>query len=151
MKLFVSNKQITEKMECKEVKSQLIFEIEESLSINEFRLLHDHLNDCPTCAAEYQFLKATFSTLDTTKKIEVKPYLYTRIKSRMKRNSVSPQKWVLNPIAIASVLVVGLLIGATLSKVTQSTIQKNISSDYDVAALFNDVNLETTEFHLLND
>ncbi len=129
----------------------MIFDLEKSLSGDKSQLLNKHINDCPSCAAEYEFLKATFASLDTVKSVQVKPYLFTRIKSRMQKNRVLSQKWVLNPLAIASVLVVGLLIGTMLSKVTKNTIQNNVTADYDVAALFNDANLETAEFYLLND
>ena len=84
------------------------------------------------------------------KELEVRPFLYTRIQSKLDEPVVSKKQWVLAPILMTAIVVLGLFIGTVIG---QKTVSPKLANDttYELAYLFNDTQLESLEYKLLND
>lgn len=138
-------------MNCKDVEKKLIFFLEVELQEQEQQQVSEHIGHCEGCAAKLQYLKESFQIVEAEKAIEVKPFLYTRILARMEPRQQTIRRWVLAPLAVASVLVVGLLIGSVAGRLTIQQGTTLFQSDHNVSYLFNDADLESTELRLLNN
>jgi anti-sigma factor RsiW len=138
-------------MECKIVENKLVFYLDGDLPEDENQKVSQHLEGCSQCAAKLQYLKETFQWIETEKMIDVKPFLYTRIKTRMEHKNVAVRQWVLAPIAIASVLVVGLFVGTLVGKTTIRQTLASATPEYEVAFLFNDDQMENMAYKLINN
>jgi len=138
-------------MKCKDVEKKLIFLLEGGLLEQEQQLISKHIGHCESCAAKLEYLKESFQIVEAEKSVEVKPFLYTRIQARKESRQKTVRQWVLAPLAVASVLVVGLLIGSVAGRVTINQGSALVQSDHNIAYLFNDAALESTEMRLLNN
>jgi predicted anti-sigma-YlaC factor YlaD len=146
----VSYGQKPEKMECKSVENKLIFYLEGELTDNENRWVTEHLEHCSECSAKLSYLKEALQVMQNERQMEPKPFMYTRINARMERNTKTVRRWIISPLAIASVLVVGLVIGTLVGKLTVTSPSGFEVENYDVASIFDDTKIETAEFRYLN-
>jgi anti-sigma factor RsiW len=137
-------------MKCKSIEKKLVYYLEGGLSDAERQFFSHHIELCTDCAAKAEYLKSSFQWLETEKKTEVKPFLYTRIKARMATDNRKVYQWAFAPLAFASVLVVGLIVGTLVAQVTiqPTTVQ---SQELTVAQLFDDTQIETMELSLLEN
>jgi hypothetical protein len=136
-------------MTCNSIEKKLVFYLEGSLSDVEQQSVSQHIELCADCAAKVEYLRGSFQWLETEKTTEIKPFLYTRIKARMESENRRVYRWAFAPLAFASVLVVGLVVGTLVARVTiQPTVQ---SQEFTVAQLFDDTQIETMELDLLEN
>ena len=137
-------------MDCKNIENQLLFYIEGELPQEEQNTIEKHLAHCSSCMGKYEFLKTSLQVIESEKKQEVKPFLYTRIQSKLEASVARQQRWVWTPVLATAVLVFGLVIGTFVGKMTMAP-RISADSNYEVAYLFNDTQLESLEYKLLND
>ena len=139
-------------MKCKDVEKVLIFYLDGELPEEKRLLVLQHINQCAGCAAKLHFLEESFQVIDSEKLVEVNPFLYTRIKARMEKQPEPViRRWVLVPLAAVSVLAAGLFMGVLVGKLTQSQPRLPSSAGYQVSALFDDTQMESTAYKLMND
>ncbi len=139
-------------MKCNQIERKLFFYLEDSLSDNMKNEISNHLIYCPDCKAKLIFIQNSLQIIENERSIEVTPFLYTRITARMdkKKSIVLPQRFMI-PFAAASVLTLGLFIGAILGNITTQQSENIVPTEYSVETLFNDSELELTENLLLNE
>lgn len=138
-------------MDCKAIEKKLIFYLEGEITDEESKIISNHLEVCNLCAAKIQYLKESFQVIETEKSTEVKPFLYTRIQSRMLPKENTVRRWILAPMAIASVLTIGVIVGTMVGKMTINQSNSSAQIERDVAYLFNDAGIESVEIRLLID
>lgn len=138
-------------MNCKSIDKKMVFYLEGGLSVAEQQIVSQHIAHCADCAAKLEYLRTSFQLLETVKTTEVKPFLFTRIKARMETRHQTVRRWVLAPLAVASVLAVGLVFGVVIGKMTLTPSLSTTVVDYNVADLFNDAQMESSAYKLLND
>lgn len=138
-------------MKCKSIDKKLVLYLEGGLSDAEHQIVSQHIALCADCAAKVNYLRTSFQWLETVKATEVKPFLFTRIQARMESRNQTVRRWTLAPLAVASVLFVGLLIGSVAGRFTIQQGTTLVPFDHSVAYLFNDADLESTELKLLNN
>lgn len=137
-------------MECKAIEKKLLFYIEGELNDKDEIEVESHLLTCTTCKSKYNFIKGSMLLIESEKKMEINPFLYTRIQGKLDAPVVSRRQRVFVPVLMTSVLVVGLFIGTLIGQITVSPKLSN-ETNYEVAYLFNDTQLEGLEYKLLND
>lgn len=139
-------------MKCSAVEKKLIFYLEGDLPEQEKTEVACHLEGCSACTDKLHHLKFSMQTLESTKAFEPKPYLYTRIQARMDQKPKTLQNWVLAPLAIASVLTLGLFLGTLIGRSTYYPAQaNNQEQSYELADFFNETGFELVEAKLLNE
>ncbi|MFA5301603.1 MAG: zf-HC2 domain-containing protein [Bacteroidales bacterium] len=136
-------------MDCKSTEKKLIFFIENSLNQEESVLVATHLEQCPECRAKLEFLKEILAHADIEKAIEVKPFLFTRIQSRLEQAEKHKTKRILQPLAISIALVIGIFSGILLGQITMTP--KTTDPEREIAYLFQDDQIENMESLLLED
>ncbi len=136
-------------MDCKSTEKKLIFFIENSLPKEDAVLVADHLEQCSDCKAKMEFLKKTLAWLNAEKALQVKPFLFTRIKGRMQPAQVPGKFRVLKPLAIGTALIIGLFTGLLLGQLTKTPDYSG--TETEIAVLFQDDQIESIETLLLED
>ena len=137
-------------MNCKTIDQKLIFYFEGELSAQENKLIEQHIENCSSCAAKLEYLRETLSILNTEKEAEVKPFLYTRIQGKMTVHPKVTKQWALASIMVTSVLFIGLFFGSMVGKLSIPT-EYSSNDNYTVSYLFDDMQMESMEYKLLND
>ncbi|MBN2544093.1 zf-HC2 domain-containing protein [bacterium] len=107
-------------MRCKDAKKRFIALIENKLSSNEKNRLEEHLKVCNECSQLFEKVNSTWAGFNGSEQIKPSPYLWTRLEQRIieydeKRNSIFdwlrlPGRW-LQPVAAATLIVIGIVIG----------------------------------------
>jgi hypothetical protein len=109
-----------ENMNCKQVENNLLFFIDNELSIEMTNSFELHIAECKHCKQLYDNVKASLQIINTEKTLDDDFYFYTRLKQRMenkKNNSGIVNflpKSVLQPIAIVCLLVIGVFAGVNI-------------------------------------
>jgi predicted anti-sigma-YlaC factor YlaD len=107
-------------MTCKEVKKNLIFYHYGEIDKQKAKEIKEHLQNCKSCAAEYQKLQLALNYMDAEAKTQANPFIWTRIKARLEQaEQYQPlPKWVrvLQPVLLVILVVVGLFLGIQLGK-----------------------------------
>ncbi|MGQ8335284.1 anti-sigma factor family protein [Sunxiuqinia sp. A32] len=70
-------------MKHKEVKNQLVYYLEGSLSASQIVNIDLHLKDCEGCRFYLQELEKDFTVMLSEKEVENDPYFFTRLKAKM--------------------------------------------------------------------
>jgi predicted anti-sigma-YlaC factor YlaD len=136
-------------MDCKSIEKKLIFYLEGDLPDEENKIISSHIKGCNQCAAKLQYIQESIQTIELEKSTVPKPFLFTRIQARMQSKENKIRRLILAPLAIASILTIGLFVGTLVGK---STINQWIShEEHNIAYLFNDEQIENMEISLLNN
>ena len=69
-------------MDCKNIKTKLIFLAERSLPPDEEKQLLLHLENCSSCREQYEYLKGFEQVIVKEKYSEPGPYFYSKLKAR---------------------------------------------------------------------
>ena len=138
-------------MECRKFENKLIHYLEGSLTSEEMNATRQHLEVCSSCSEKLEYLKVHANVMEEYKTTEVKPFLYTRIHAKLDSEVIPAQRRILVPLFAVSVLTLGLFFGSLLGKYTMAPVNDQIAADYEVAYLFNEMNLESAEYRLLNE
>ncbi len=135
-------------MKCKTIEKKLVFFIENKLEENEAQLVADHLNECASCASKAEYLRSFWVDLEAEKTVQTKPFFYTRVLARMNQPAETKIRWVFASASLAAILVLGLLAGNWFA---QSTANAPQTTEWTVAQLFDDTQLETIESFLIEE
>lgn len=104
-------------MICKEVHKKMNSYLMLELSKDQLKAFELHLKDCASCNRLISELKSTMSLVDHTEKLKADPFMFTRIQAQIEnRNTETTKSWkkILQPIAIAMIMSVGLFSGISL-------------------------------------
>jgi anti-sigma factor RsiW len=137
-------------MNCKEIEHQLIFLIDGELPEKLTRELTDHIQVCKACEAKYHYLKEALSGVNEIKNEKPRAFFYTRLIGRMEGSERKVRQLQWAPLSIASILVIGLLAGTLIGKLTVPELSQAPSA-YTLSDMFNEVRLESMELIILNN
>jgi hypothetical protein len=142
-------------MNCSDVQNKLIFYSEGSLNPYEWETIHAHISTCAECKLLSVKLDQSISIIENQKKAEVKPYLYTRVDTKINKidqHTRTVYRRVLQPIIVTGIVVIalfaGILFGEAYPSDTNTTATTSISSE---SYYWNDAKEETVELALLNE
>ncbi len=144
-------------MKCQQIQNRLLFFIEGSLSEKETADVSSHIQSCSECKSIYIELKATLGVIETEKKPEVNPFLFTRIQQQIEnKQSIEKRKVniarILQPFVIAVFLLFGILAGFLMGTEFYYPQDDSISeSNNNEAYYINDFQQERIETFLLSD
>lgn len=139
-------------MNCKQIERKLIFYLEDNLPDNIKSEISNHINTCSECKRKLDYIQDSLQILEGEKLSVVKPFLYSRIIERVndKKSYRLPQRFLI-PLAVASILTIGLFIGSLLGNITARQSESLVLTEFSVETLFNDSELEIAENILLNE
>jgi anti-sigma factor RsiW len=136
-------------MDCKKIEHKIGAYISGTLDKNEHMQVEGHISQCPDCIKLYNFMKETMGLIDIEKNTAPKPFLYTRIQARQAAYRPTPTNWRTATVFATLVLVIGIVIGTAIGRATIPANEQD--TQYTVAYLFDDTNIESLEKTLLND
>lgn len=146
-------------MKCKTVHKKLIFYINKEINNTENEEIKTHLQNCENCFDLYTELEATLNLIKKKKTLEPNPFLYTRIKQKLKdiesekkRVIFNPvYKKVLQPVLLSFFLAASLFSGIKLGNIYEIKQQEQLSVSQTTEFYFNDLEQERSEVLLLNE
>ena len=141
-------------MNCKEVHTNLIFYLEQTLHPDKMHEIEEHLAQCPACQAELDFLASTLAIIDQEKSPQVNPFLATRIIGRIEDNHLpfSLPRWkrVVQPLVFTMLFVVAMWFGINLGASFLVEEEVVMLSDM-VDPYLHEMNDEAIELFLINN
>jgi predicted anti-sigma-YlaC factor YlaD len=98
-------------MNCKKAARWISRDLDQDLKAEEQQALWDHLKECPHCRQKQEEYQGIFGLLGDQKFPEPKPYFWTRLKPKLKRDRSHEswlfwKKWGLRAIPISLLLLV---------------------------------------------
>jgi hypothetical protein len=115
----VSKVKRRKQMKCTRPVSDLIFYAEGTLNTEKIPEIELHLSDCTMCKEFLESVKTALSYIESDKVIEVNPYFYTRVESRMQSMvthvPVSFKRFIPALVA-ATIFIGGVLTGINIGK-----------------------------------
>ncbi len=114
-------------MNCKDIENKLIFYIEKTLSDNEMSAIAEHLEHCKNCKAKFDFLSENLSIIETEKQQKANPFIGNIITSKIRHQTGKTAQIIriLQPVAVAAMLVFAILLGQLTGKLYNSTKNNN--------------------------
>lgn len=145
-------------MNCKQVHKKFIFYIEGDLSKQEEHEIKKHVESCSQCSRLLNQLQETMNTI-SQQPIESNPFLLTRVMQQIENREQkkgmlwanSLQQQILQPAAIAIVLIIGAWIGIMLGGDMQTQEQLTSVDEIKEEIYFDDLQYETIENFLLDE
>ena len=134
-----------------EIRTNLIFFLEKSLSDQEMETIQLHLDGCDDCRLVYEELRADMEILSADTVNELNPYFYTRLKAKMEKPvgvSRFSYRSLLQPALFSLLLLVGI---AVCVKMGGTMASLNHVEEKSVSVLFelDEMNNEPIEQFLL--
>ena len=141
------------KMETKCIQKDLIFYLDNELSVERRTAVEKHLSACADCRGFLAFLQDGMQIIEKEKNPEVSPFFYTRLSTRLEEKP-EPQvqsQWVrlAQPAFFSLMLLAGIYGGLKLGS-NASTIKVNQPATSSVQML-NDFAAEPIESFLLDE
>ena len=139
------------KNEC--IHNDLIFYIDNELSVEKRTVVEKHLEECADCRSFLAFLHDGMQVIEKEKNLEVSPFFYTRLSARLEEK---PQyqvqnQWVrlVQPVLFSLLLVAGIYGGLKLgSNASSSKSDQHATSGIQ---MLNDFDSEPVESFLLDE
>jgi anti-sigma factor RsiW len=107
-------------VKCRAVKRMLSAYIDDELTTTQVQKIEEHLQDCSSCKYDLEMLRDTWDVLDILPHPKPAPHFYTQLKSRLlKEEKTKPHSWIENvlvPALAAGVVILGILLGNSISK-----------------------------------
>lgn len=105
-------------MKHKEIKGQLIFYLEKSLTSEEIKLIEEHLDKCKECKYYLTRLKEDLAVLQEEKAGAADPHYYTRLKARIEaaNRPVNRYRAWLQPAIFSLLLMIATTGGVILGR-----------------------------------
>lgn len=136
-------------MICKEVHKKMNSYLSQELASEQLQAFELHLKDCASCRQLISEVKSTMSLIDRPEKLSTDPFMFTRIQAQIEnRNSETSRNWkrVLQPIAIAMIMCIGLFSGISLgSKYYSNSFQLN-AEEYEIESQDEDIYLNALAY-----
>lgn len=144
-------------MKCKTAHKNLIFFLEKELPVSEMSRVQQHLDTCSECALFASEMKKTLGILETEKVVEVNPYFYTRVKTKLenqesKENAVFGRPVLLRflqPVAFSALLILGVYGGIKMGDTGSTRQVTSTLAEQDVIPYWNELDAEPIENFLL--
>ncbi len=146
-------------MICKEVHKKINSYLSRELDSKQLQAFELHLKDCTSCRQLISEVKSTMSLVDRPEKLLADPFMFTRIQAQIENRDVETSRnWkrVLQPIAIAMIMGIGLFSGISLgSKYYTNSFQLNaqeyVTDSQDEDLYLNALAYESIESFLLTE
>lgn len=135
-------------MKCRTIDKKLVFFIENKLEENEAQMVAHHLGECASCASKAKYLQTFWTDLEFEKTVQPKPFFYTRVLARMHQPAETKMRWIFAPASLVAVLALGLLVGNWFA---QSTVNASQTTEWSIAQLFDDTQIENVESILIEE
>lgn len=130
-------------MECNFIQKHFIAYQDNSLSKEIKEMVSAHVSTCENCRNQLDLLNALDIELELIRNEEPAPFLFTRIKARMDAQKPVFPWWQPAGYTVAASLVLGLVTGILIGKLT-ITKTETIESQIGLNEAFNDAQLEST-------
>lgn len=130
-------------MECNFIKKHLIAYQDNSLSKEMKEMVSTHVSTCENCRDQLGLLNALDIELELMRNEEPAPFLFTRMKARMEAEKPVVAWWQPAGYTVAASLVLGLVTGILVGKLT-ITKTEIIESQIGLNEAFDDAHLEST-------
>ena len=133
-------------MNCKEVNKELIFYIEDSISIEKKQAIENHINECTNCRKLYDVLRESFEIIENEKITKTDSFFYTRLSEKIKQIDKPKEKqiWLkskqvyLQSIAASIAIILsiysGILLGSTEVNANNIGAENIEPNDYELFA-----------------
>lgn len=106
------------KMNHKSIHNDLIFYLDNELSVEKCTAVEKHLEECADCRSIFAFLQEEMQVIGKEKNPEVSPFFYTRLSAKLdkKSDSQAQSQWVrlAQPAFFSLVLLAGIYGGLKL-------------------------------------
>ena len=140
-------------METKCIHKDLIFYIDNELSVEKRNAVEKHLEECADCRSFLAFLQESIQIIDKEKNPEATPFFYTRLRARLDEDPKYQPKsqWarLAQPAFFSLVLLAGIYGGLKLGGIASSS-EVNQQTTNSVQML-NDFAAEPIESFLLDE
>ena len=141
------------KMKNKCIHNDLIFYIDNELSVEKRTAVEEHLEECADCRSFLAFLQDGMQVIEKEKNPEVSPFFYTRLSARLEEKPESrvQNQWVrLVQSALFSVLLVAGIYGGFKLGSNASSPKSDQHATSNIQML-NDFDAEPVESFLLDE
>lgn len=129
-------------MDCKKFQTKIIFLHEKELTENEINEMREHMNGCQDCAMAYSVLSEALLILEHEKQIQPKPFLFSRIKTRLDSDTVLERPATTFIARLQPAMFIILLI---LSVYTGTTLGHNFSKQIGIQSYTEEIALYINE------
>jgi predicted anti-sigma-YlaC factor YlaD len=130
-------------MECNFIQKHLIAYQDNSLSQEIKEIVTGHVSTCENCRNQLDMLRTLEIELEAIRNEEPAPFLFTRMKARMEEQKPVVAWWQPAGYTVAASLVLGLVTGILVGKLT-ITKTEIIESQIGLNEAFDDAHLEST-------
>lgn len=141
------------KMKHESIHKDLIFYIDNELSVEKRTVIENHLEDCADCRSFLVFLKEEMQVIEKEKNPEASPYFYTRLSARLDVQPPFklPGLWVriAQPAFFSMMLIAGIYGGLRLGSNASS--ERINQEPTNTIQLMNDFEAEPIESFLLDE
>jgi hypothetical protein len=135
------------------IHKDLIFYIDNELSVEKRSAVEKHLEECADCRSFLAFLQEEMKIVEKEKDFTVSPFFYTRLSARLdeKTERQSESQWVrlVQPAFFSLLLIIGIYGGFKLGS-NASSPELNQPSNLNIQ-MFNDFEAEPIESFLLDE
>lgn len=130
-------------MECHKLEGKLFDYALDDLNKTESNEIQEHLAKCQFCSAKLEYFKLFNHHLNIDRKIDLPPFFYTRLQSRLYVRSVVAV-WLrrLQPIAYSALLLTAIYSGIWMGK---NWWHSSSLAGKDVSMYMNEIGFETIE------
>lgn len=141
------------KMKTKCIHKDLIFYLDNELSVEKRTSVEKHLEECADCRSFLAFLQEGMQIIEKEKNQEVSPFFYTRLSARLeeKTNRQAQSQWVrlVQPAFFSLILLAGIYGGLKLgSNASSPEVNQQATSSVQ---MLNDFAAEPIESFLLDE
>lgn len=140
-------------MNCQECQYNLLNYKERLLSEETSVQIKQHLEICPTCNGFAEYLSKTLKLIEYEKKLDPRPYLYTRLKVRMEASGspVLRKLWIarLQPAIFSMFLLLAIFTGIKVGEYFYNPVENDFISG-ELNRLVNEMKTEPLELFLLD-
>jgi len=140
-------------MNCKECRNKLLNYLDGQISEENSLRISQHLKICPSCEEYAGYLRQHLDLIEAEKKMEPKPFLYTRVKSRMASTGAQlPKKiWsaTLQPALFSILLMIAIFSGIKVGQYFSKPVEFDFISE-SLTPLVNEMETEPFEIFLID-
>lgn len=135
-------------MQCNQLHKSLNSYLNKSLGQDATHDFSLHLKECASCAQMVQEIEQTMSLLDKPKRLEVDPFMHTRIIAQLDSQNESKSvrfAQIFQPIVLGAMIMVGVYLGIGLGSQFYAEDSLNKSKAYDIESQLSDLGFALAE------
>ena len=135
------------------ITKELIFYIDNELSVEKRTAVEKHLEECADCRSFLAYLQEGMQIIEKEKNQEVSPFFYTRLSARLEEKPVyqATNQWIqlAQPAFISLILALGIYGGLKIGSNASSTkLNQPVTSNFQI---LDDFEAEPIESFLLDE